>query len=91
MNSRTDKIYAALNQFCDALDLRRSESSTERLFLVLATAFNQNNVTQMESVLEESHEESLCYDMRGPIADTIQEALASYVTPCDANFNLSRL
>jgi hypothetical protein len=37
MNTRTEKIYAALDQLCDALDLGRSESSTERLFLILAS------------------------------------------------------
>jgi hypothetical protein len=33
MNTRTEKIYAALDQLCDALDLGRSESST-RLGLI---------------------------------------------------------
>jgi hypothetical protein len=29
MNERTGKIYAALNQLCDALDLGRSKSSND--------------------------------------------------------------
>jgi hypothetical protein len=78
MNTRTEKIYAALDQLCDALDLGRSESSTELLFFVLAAAFNETNAEEMETTRETSHDEGLCLDMRGEVADRIQEALAVY-------------
>jgi len=76
MNNRTEKIYAALDQLCDALDLGRSETSTERLFLVLAMAFNETNAEEMETIHHD--DEGLCTDMRGPMANRIQQALARY-------------
>jgi hypothetical protein len=71
MNSRTERIYVALDQLCDALALGRSESSTERLSLVLAMAFNDENAEEMEKILEESHDEGLAINMRGLVADGI--------------------
>jgi transcriptional regulator of acetoin/glycerol metabolism len=78
MNNRTEKIYGALDSLCDALDLGRSESSTERLFLVLAEAFNEANAQEMETIRETSHDEGLYLDMRGEMADRIRVALAKY-------------
>jgi hypothetical protein len=49
-------------------------------------AFSETNVTLMEAILQESHDEGLCYDMRGPIADKIQEALARYEARDAARF-----
>jgi hypothetical protein len=46
MNSRTEKIYGALDALGDALDLGRSESSTERPFLIRAMAFNEDNAEE---------------------------------------------
>jgi hypothetical protein len=58
MNNRTGKIYGALDALCDALNLGRSESSTERLFLILAMAFNETNANEMERRSVTSMEET---------------------------------
>jgi len=83
MNHGTEKIYSALDALCDALNLGRSEESTERLFLILVTAFNEDNAAEMESIREESHDnEGLAMDMRGVMADKIfnvfRESLPSW-------------
>jgi hypothetical protein len=74
MNNQTEKICEALNSLCDVLDLGRSESSTERLFFILARAFDDLNVQEMETVRQISHDEGLCYDMCGSMADKILAA-----------------
>jgi hypothetical protein len=74
MNTRTEKIAHALNILAEACGPDRSES-TERLFLILGTAFNGYNVDEMESIRRDSHNEGLCYDMRWPMAEKIEEQL----------------
>lgn len=81
MNERTEKIVAALDTLGDACGLSRSESSTERLFLTLATAFNRKNAKEMERIRDDSHKEGLCFDMRYPIAEKIEEALDHFKYP----------
>jgi hypothetical protein len=76
MDDQPDKIYKALDMLCEALDLK-GEFGTESLFLILAGAFSKTNVTNMLAVLDKSHAESLCYDMRGPITDKIMETYFS--------------
>ena len=71
MSNQTEKIYGALESLCDALDLGRSESSTERLFLILMEAFNKTNAREMEKIRQESHGDGLMMDMSGLMADKI--------------------
>jgi len=75
MNSRTDKIYAALDQLCEALDLGRSESSTEDLVFILAEAFKPANVAEMETIREKSHDDGFVLDMRGLMAEKMLAAV----------------
>jgi hypothetical protein len=72
---QTEKIVKALDTLCDACEIGRSESSTERLYLILASAFSCENVLQMNAILNKSHDEGLCYDMRWPIAQKVAEQL----------------
>jgi hypothetical protein len=70
---QTEKIVQALDTLCDACEIGRSESSTERLYLILASVFSFDNVLQMDAILNKSHDEGLCYDMRWPMAEKIGE------------------
>jgi hypothetical protein len=72
IDNQTEKIYQALDMLCDALELGRSESSTERLFWILSEAFTSANKQDMETELEDSHAKGLSLDMRGLIADKIK-------------------
>jgi flagellin-specific chaperone FliS len=49
-NNRIEKIYSALDLLCDTLDFERSENLTERLFSILARAFDDLNVRELENV-----------------------------------------
>jgi hypothetical protein len=70
-------IFKALDAMCDALHLGRAESSTAELFDILADAFSSEPVSAMFDLLDESHEDGLCYDMRGPMTDSILRAHAN--------------
>jgi hypothetical protein len=43
-------------------------------------AFNDENAEEMEKIREESHDEGLAMDMRGPLAEKIGQAWATYRT-----------
>jgi hypothetical protein len=70
-----ETIIKALDVLCDALDLGHSESSTEVLFTVLSRAFSPANVAMLERRRKASHKEGLMLDMRGDMAEAIEEAL----------------
>jgi hypothetical protein len=76
MNNRTEKIIGALDQLCDALNLGRSESATEYLFLILAMAFNETNAKEVEKIRHQ--DEGLTMDVRGELAEKIEEAFSTY-------------
>jgi hypothetical protein len=78
MTTDREKVIGALDSLCDVLELGRFESSTERLFSILASAFDDLNVQEMEYVRQASHDEGLCYDMRGGMADRVLQAREKY-------------
>jgi len=73
-----ENIFKALDALAEALGLGKSESATETLFNILADAFDDDAVQKMQDVLDESHDEGLCLDMRGYIADSIIEVGKSF-------------
>jgi hypothetical protein len=72
-------IVKALDMLSDALQLDGSESSTEELFVILADAFGPEASESMFDILDDSHADSLCFDMRGPMADSILRAHSNYL------------
>jgi hypothetical protein len=72
-----EEIFKVLDAMCDALHLGRAESSTAELLDILADAFSSGPVSDMFDLLDQSHEDGLCYDMRGPMADSILRAYAN--------------
>ncbi len=78
-------VIKALDGLMDALEIGRSESSTERLFLILVDAFSPQSVEQMMVTLQESHDDGLCYDMRLPIAESLLVAQAIAKVALDDN------
>lgn len=83
MISKED-IVKALEGMSDALQLGRSESSTERLFLILADAFSEDCATYMDDFRIKAHKVGLCYDMRHLMAQSILEARTEL---CGSNDN----
>jgi hypothetical protein len=75
MTRNRETVIGVLDQLQEALGLGRSESATERLFFILARAFDDLNVQEMENARQISHDEGLCYDMRVSMADRILQAL----------------
>jgi hypothetical protein len=66
------KIHAALNGLMAACELQ-GESGTETLFGLLYDAVG--NVSDEWHIVDESHDEGLCYDVNCLLADAIEEAL----------------
>jgi hypothetical protein len=68
-----EEIHKALNQLMTACGLS-GESGTEKLFMVLSDAVKAAEVKW--GVVEQSHEEGLCYDVNALLADEMVKALA---------------
>lgn len=69
-NQKEENVYRALDSLCKALELR-GESGTERLFILLANVFDDENYAEMHNILEQSHADGLCYNMLFPITERI--------------------
>jgi hypothetical protein len=81
---RTKAIYKALLGLWKAIRFDSSietvsESDTEALFLLLGTVFCDEGFAEMDTILEQSHKDGLCYDMATVIADRINEEIVGVV------------
>ena len=77
-NSKKEElVYKALDSLCEALELR-GESGTEKVFYILVEAFDKDNVVEMQAVLDESHDDGLCYNMLWEITERIMQISEGY-------------
>ncbi len=74
MTEQSTRIYEALHILCDACDLE-GDSGTEDLFLILAEAFSERNVSEIGRYREQSHEEGCMMNMIGPMTRVIEKSL----------------
>lgn len=76
MTEQREKIYEALCALCDACDLE-GDSGTEDLFLIIAEAFSERNVSEMDLSREQSHAEGCMLNMIGLMSRKIENSLDS--------------
>lgn len=76
---KTETVIKALDALNKALDLDGSESSTETLFWILASALRPGAITRLTRELKQSHKQGLCLDMRYPLAREILRAAGPHL------------
>ena len=74
VTEKNKRIHKALNVLMEACGFQ-GESGTEELFDTLLTA--TANVHEEWNIVNKSHEDGLCYDVNGLLADAIEKVVTT--------------